>query len=94
MMSKMVSLQAAQDACELMGHRKFYDQVIQDIVHQESHKIADEVDITTLKDYMQVFLDVLTSHRSLVTKILSAHPVSSKKMVVIMIYCVSKLKRV
>ena len=46
-------LQAARDACDLMGHRKFYDQMIQDVIQHDTHKITGEVDITTLKDYMQ-----------------------------------------
>ena len=37
-----------------MGQRLFLEQVIQDTIHQEAHKITDEVDVTTLKDYMQV----------------------------------------
>lgn len=46
--------QAAKDACDRMGHRKFYDQMIQDMIQHQKHRITDEVDITTLKDYMQV----------------------------------------
>ncbi len=37
-----------------MGHRKFYEQVLQDIMMQNAHKITDRGDVTTLKDYMQV----------------------------------------
>ena len=37
-----------------MGQRKFLDQIIQDAVHHDTHKITDAVDVTTLKDYMQV----------------------------------------
>ena len=47
-------LKAARDACELMGHRKFYDQMIQDSMQQQTHEITSEVDVTTLKDYMKV----------------------------------------
>ena len=47
---------AAQDACDLMGHRKFYDQVLEDIIHYDTYKITDQIDVTTLKDYMQVNL--------------------------------------
>ena len=50
----VMTTQAARDACELMGHRKFYDQVIQDMLKHKEYKITDEVDVTTLKDYMQV----------------------------------------
>ncbi|XP_013415353.1 putative uncharacterized protein CXorf58 [Lingula anatina] len=45
--------EAAQDACDLMGNRKFLDQIIVDAVHHEQFKITDEIDVTTLKDYMQ-----------------------------------------
>ncbi|XP_076820388.1 uncharacterized protein CXorf58-like isoform X1 [Clavelina lepadiformis] len=44
---------AASDACKLMGHRKFYDQMIIDACQFEKDKITDEVDVTTVKDYMQ-----------------------------------------
>lgn len=37
-----------------MGARKFYDQVIQDTLQHQTHRVTDEVDVTTLKDYMQV----------------------------------------
>ena len=37
-----------------MGNRKFYDQMLQDAMFQQQYKITDEVDVTTLKDYMQV----------------------------------------
>ena len=37
-----------------MGHRKFYDQMIIDACQFEKDKITDEVDVTTVKDYMQV----------------------------------------
>lgn len=39
-----------------MGHRKFYDQVLEDIIHYDTYKITDQIDVTTLKDYMQVNL--------------------------------------
>ncbi|XP_064639062.1 uncharacterized protein CXorf58-like isoform X2 [Lineus longissimus] len=45
--------EAARDACDLMGHRKFLDQVIQDTIHHEQFKVTDEIDVTTMKDYMQ-----------------------------------------
>ena len=47
-------LQAAVDACRMMGHRKFYDQMIADTCQHERDKISGEVDVTTVKDYMQV----------------------------------------
>ena len=37
-----------------MGNRKFYDQMLQDAMFQQQYRITDEVDVTTLKDYMQV----------------------------------------
>uniref|UniRef100_H3ACK7 Uncharacterized protein n=1 Tax=Latimeria chalumnae TaxID=7897 RepID=H3ACK7_LATCH len=46
--------EAAADACRLMGHRRFYDQMIFDeIQRQQKNKIVDEIDIGTKKDYMQ-----------------------------------------
>nr|XP_039271404.1 putative uncharacterized protein CXorf58 isoform X1 [Styela clava] len=44
---------AASDACHLMGHRKFYDQMIVDACQYEKYKIIDEIDVTTMQDYMQ-----------------------------------------
>lgn len=46
--------EAARDACDLMGRRNFYDLIIKDLLHERSHGVSDEVDVTTLKDYMQV----------------------------------------
>ncbi|XP_074844163.1 uncharacterized protein CXorf58 homolog [Carettochelys insculpta] len=45
--------EAAVDACKLMGHRKYYDQMIQDELQYQNHKIIDEIDVATVKDYMQ-----------------------------------------
>ncbi|CAD5116615.1 DgyrCDS5488 [Dimorphilus gyrociliatus] len=45
--------EAARDACDLMGRRNFYDLIIKDLLHERSHGVSDEVDVTTLKDYMQ-----------------------------------------
>ena len=42
-----------------MGNRNFYDQMLQDAMFQRKYKITDEIDVTTLKDYMQVRLTVL-----------------------------------
>lgn len=44
---------AAEDALKLMGNRNFYEQMLQDAMLQRRYKITDEVDVTTLKDYMQ-----------------------------------------
>ncbi|XP_075769421.1 uncharacterized protein CXorf58 homolog isoform X4 [Pelodiscus sinensis] len=45
--------EAAVDACKLMGHRKYYDQMIWDELQYQNHKIIDETDVATVKDYMQ-----------------------------------------
>ena len=37
-----------------MGNRKFYDQLIADTCQHEKDRITDEIDVTTMKDYMQV----------------------------------------
>ena len=37
-----------------MGNRKFYEQMIKDLCQTEKDKITDEVDVTNLKEYMQV----------------------------------------
>ena len=47
-------LKAARDACDRMGNKKFYEQMIHDIIQQEKYGITSEADVTTLKDYMQV----------------------------------------
>ncbi|PIK56092.1 hypothetical protein BSL78_06988 [Apostichopus japonicus] len=55
---------AASDACRMMGHRLFYDQMIADTCQQEQDQITDEVDVTTTKDYMQYLsnLDEMPAH--------------------------------
>ncbi|XP_070213227.1 uncharacterized protein CXorf58 homolog isoform X2 [Littorina saxatilis] len=45
--------EAAEDSLRLMGNRHFYDQMLQDTIRQQQVAIVDEVDVTTLKDYMQ-----------------------------------------
>lgn len=45
---------AAEEACDQMGKRKFLEIMVQDTMCQEKYKITDEMDVTTLKDYMQV----------------------------------------
>ncbi|XP_078088587.1 uncharacterized protein CXorf58 homolog [Mustelus asterias] len=45
--------EAAAASCKIMGHRKFYNLIIQDNLQYQRTKIADEVDIVTMKDYMQ-----------------------------------------
>lgn len=37
-----------------MGNRKFYDQMLMDACQHHQLKITDEVDVTTMKEYMQV----------------------------------------
>lgn len=48
------SLQAVVDACKIMGKKKFYHQIMEDERLFQKFKITDEIDIVTLKDYMQV----------------------------------------
>lgn len=38
-----------------MGNRKFYDQLIADTCQHEKDRVTDETDVTTMKDYMQVW---------------------------------------
>ncbi|XP_072440448.1 uncharacterized protein CXorf58 homolog [Chiloscyllium punctatum] len=45
--------EAAAASCKIMGHRKFYDLIIEDNLQYQRTKIADETDIVTMKDYMQ-----------------------------------------
>ncbi|XP_042189823.1 putative uncharacterized protein CXorf58 homolog isoform X2 [Callorhinchus milii] len=56
--------EAAADSCKLMGHRKFYDLLIDDELQFQRSQITDEVDIITLKDYMQYlsYLDETPAH--------------------------------
>ena len=49
------TFQAASDSLRLMGNRKFYDQLIADMCQHEKDRITDEIDVTTMKDYMQVY---------------------------------------
>uniref|UniRef100_A0A0B6ZF76 Uncharacterized protein n=1 Tax=Arion vulgaris TaxID=1028688 RepID=A0A0B6ZF76_9EUPU len=45
--------EAAEDSLRQMGNRTFYDQILKDILWQQNCSITDEIDVTTLKDYMQ-----------------------------------------
>ncbi|XP_064615141.1 uncharacterized protein CXorf58-like [Liolophura sinensis] len=45
--------EAAEDSLKQMGNRLFYDQILQDNIYQKQFRVTDEVDVTTLKDYMQ-----------------------------------------
>lgn len=38
----------------MMGKKKFYCQIMEDEHRFQKFKITDEIDIVTLKDYMQV----------------------------------------
>ncbi|KAH3805326.1 uncharacterized protein CXorf58-like isoform X2 [Dreissena polymorpha] len=49
---------AAEDALKLMGNRQFYEQMLQDAMFQRKYKITDEIDVTTLKDYMQYLTNI------------------------------------
>ncbi|KAJ8310612.1 hypothetical protein KUTeg_012477 [Tegillarca granosa] len=52
------SMQASEDSLRLMGNRQFYDQMLQDAIFQQQYKITDEIDVTTLKDYMQYLANI------------------------------------
>uniref|UniRef100_A0A5G2QFH2 Chromosome X open reading frame 58 n=1 Tax=Sus scrofa TaxID=9823 RepID=A0A5G2QFH2_PIG len=45
--------QAVVDVCKIMGKKKFYHQIMEDERLFQKFKITDEIDIVTLKDYMQ-----------------------------------------
>lgn len=45
--------EAAEDSRRQMGNRKFYDQILLDACHHQQLKVTDEVDVTTMKEYMQ-----------------------------------------
>lgn len=45
---------AAEEACDQMGKRKFLEIMVRDTMCQEKYKVTDQMDVTTLKDYMQV----------------------------------------
>ncbi|XP_048349373.1 uncharacterized protein CXorf58 homolog isoform X3 [Sphaerodactylus townsendi] len=47
------SSEAAVDACRLMGYRKYYKQILQDELQIKRYEVTDEIDIATVKDYMQ-----------------------------------------
>lgn len=46
--------QASEDSLRHMGNRRFYDQMLQDAMYNQQYRVTDEIDVTTLKDYMQV----------------------------------------
>ena len=55
-------MQASADARRQMGNRKFYDQMLLDACQHEQLKITDEVDVTTVQEYMQVSSNIGTKH--------------------------------
>ncbi|XP_062598361.1 uncharacterized protein CXorf58-like isoform X2 [Saccostrea cucullata] len=50
--------EASEDSLRNMGNRKFYDQMLQDAMYNQQYKITDEIDVTTLKDYMQYLANI------------------------------------
>lgn len=42
-----------------MGQRVFYQQMLADSLHGADGRVSDEIDVVTLKDYMQVSFDFL-----------------------------------
>ena len=51
--------EAAEDSRRQMGNRKFYDQMLVDACHHHQlGGVTDEVDITTMKEYMQYAANV------------------------------------
>ncbi|KAJ8794638.1 hypothetical protein J1605_003109 [Eschrichtius robustus] len=52
--SEVMFHDAVVDACKIMGKKKFYHQIMEDERLFQKFKITDEIDIVTLKDYMQV----------------------------------------
>jgi len=47
-------MKAMQSACSQMGARTFLNQLSVDTIQHRTHGIADEIDVSTLKDYMKV----------------------------------------
>ena len=50
-----MKFQASEDSLKMMGNRIFYENLLQDSLQEHSNRITDEVNVITLKDYMQVF---------------------------------------
>ena len=46
-----------QSACNMMGARTFLNQLAVDTVQHRAHRFTDEIDVSTLKDYMKVTID-------------------------------------
>ena len=49
--------QARIAACQQMGQRVFYQQMLTDSLHGVQGRATDEIDVVTTKDYMQVRQD-------------------------------------
>ena len=47
------STEAAEDASRQMSHRAMFDQMLTDACYHPKQKIQDEIDVATVKDYMQ-----------------------------------------
>uniref|UniRef100_A0A6J0TBA7 Uncharacterized protein CXorf58 homolog n=1 Tax=Pogona vitticeps TaxID=103695 RepID=A0A6J0TBA7_9SAUR len=45
--------EAAVDACKLMGYRKYYNQILRDELQHKKYGIIDEMDVATIRDYVQ-----------------------------------------
>jgi len=43
-----------RSACSLMGARTFLNQLAVDTIQHQTHGFTDEIDVSTLKDYMKV----------------------------------------
>uniref|UniRef100_A0A8W8J029 Uncharacterized protein n=1 Tax=Magallana gigas TaxID=29159 RepID=A0A8W8J029_MAGGI len=50
--------EASEDSLRHMGNRRFYDQMLQDAMYNQQYRVTDEIDVTTLKDYMQYLANV------------------------------------
>jgi len=51
-----------QNACNMMGARTFLNQLAVDTIQHQTHGFTDEIDVSTLKDYMKVGLVFRTIH--------------------------------
>jgi len=43
-----------RSACSQMGARTFLNQLAVDTIQHQTHGFTDEIDVSTLKDYMKV----------------------------------------
>jgi len=57
----VVVWQAMQSTCSLMGSRTFLNQLTVDTIQHRTHGFTDEIDVSTLKDYMKVAI-ILSFH--------------------------------